>query len=240
MRVLITGATGNIGTELVRQCLSSPSITHITILSRRAPSSLDLSDPKLTFLPHLDFQAYPPALLDTLRSQQVEACIWCLGANSQRVSNRKELETINKEYPVAAATAFKSLAPNFRFIYTSLPGADVSSWWAPTAVRGLAETELLAIEGVDVFVVRPGAVEAGKRADPSISERIGELMMPFFRICMPGFHVYGDVLGRGYIKLVTEGMEGVKSVLGKETGVLLPKEIKMMGMAEKTLSTVSN
>jgi hypothetical protein len=103
-----------------------------------------------------------------------------------------------------------------------------------TAVRGKAEAELLKIEGIDAFMVRPGAVEAGKRDNPTLSERIGEWMMPFFRICMPSFHIYGDVLGKGYIRVITEGMEGVKSVIGKETRVLLPREIKMMGMTEKT------
>ena len=234
MRIIITGATGNIGTELVRQCLLSPSITHITILARHSPTTLDLSNSKLNFIQHVDFLQYPSPLLDTLRSLNIEGCIWCLGANSQRVSNHKELETINKDYPIAAANAFKSLSPHFRFIYTSLPGADSSSWWTLTAIRGQAEEGLLSIEGIDAFMVRPGAVEAGKRDNPSLSERIGEWMMPFFRICMPSFHIYGDTLGKGFIKVISEGMEGVKRVLGKETRVLLPKEIKMLGTVGAT------
>ena len=234
MRIIITGATGNIGTELVRQCLLSSSITHVTILGRRQPTTLDLTNSKLTFIKHADFLQYPQSLLDTLRSQGIEGCIWCLGVSSGRASSRKELETINKDCPIAAAKAFKSLSSNFRFIYTSLAGADSSSWWMVAAIRGEAETELLGIEGIDAFIVRPGAVEAGKRENPTWTERLGGWMMPFFRICMPSFHIYGDVLGKGYIKVITEGMDGVKSVLGKETRVLVSKEMKMMGLAEKT------
>jgi hypothetical protein len=106
MRIMIMGATGNIGTE---QCLLSPLITHITIIARREPTTLDLSSSKLNFIKHADFLQYPATLLDTLRSLQIERSIWCLGTNSQCISNCKELETINKDYPVAAAKAFKTL-----------------------------------------------------------------------------------------------------------------------------------
>ena len=58
-------------------------------------------------------------------------------------------------------------------------------------------------------------------------------MMPLFRICMSSFHIYGDVLGKGYIRVATEGMQGVKSVLGKETRTLNLKEIKDDGYGRK-------
>lgn len=231
MRIIITGATGSIGTELVRQCLLSPSISHITILARRPlpESKLENSD-KLHFIKHTDFLQYPPSLLDELRSLGITGCIWCLGISTGRAENRKQYELINKEFPIAAAKAFKSLSPDFRFIYTSAPGADPSAWLMLPQVRGQTEVALLAEEGIDVFMVRPGVVEA-KKENANFLERFAAFTTPAFRIVTPGFHIHGYVIARGYIKVATQGMEGVKTVLGEETRILSNKQMKLLGQA---------
>ena len=74
MKVILTGATGFIGSEALRQCLKSPSITSIVALSRRNLPEVVTNNPNLKVLMMKDFTSYPHTLLDELAG--AEACIW--------------------------------------------------------------------------------------------------------------------------------------------------------------------
>ena len=72
MKVILTGCTGFIGNEVLKQCLQNPSITSVVVLARRA---LDIRDhPKLTVHIIDNFLSYPEPLLKDLEGAQ--ACIW--------------------------------------------------------------------------------------------------------------------------------------------------------------------
>ena len=230
MHIVLTGATGSIGTEVLRQCLKSLAITHITVLGRRPPTSFAAAS-NLTFITHTDFLTYPLPLLASLCAKGCKACIWCLGVHTTQARDRTEYELITRDYPLAAAKAFKSLCSNFRFIYTSILGADVRAWERVRAAHGQAERELLGLEGVDVFCVRPGAVEAAKKEGAGWWERFGALVTLLFR-AVPSLHIHGDILASGYVKIAVEGMEGVKEVLGEEKRVIPSKEMKLLAAAD--------
>lgn len=74
MKVILTGSTGFIGHEVLEQCLQTPSITSVVVLSRRElPSSVG-NNPKLKVTIVKDFLAYPESLLHDIEG--AEACIW--------------------------------------------------------------------------------------------------------------------------------------------------------------------
>ncbi|HLX11205.1 MAG TPA: NAD(P)H-binding protein, partial [Bacteroidota bacterium] len=73
MHILITGATGMVGEEVVRQAILDPGIDRITALVRRP---LELSHAKLEVVVHSDFLRYD-GLTDLFR--KCDACLWCLG-----------------------------------------------------------------------------------------------------------------------------------------------------------------
>lgn len=75
MKVILTGATGFIGGEVLRQALLHPSITTLIVLSRRAISP-PITHPKLQVIILADFAIYPPEVLTQLDG--AEACIWYL------------------------------------------------------------------------------------------------------------------------------------------------------------------
>lgn len=78
MHLILTGATGLVGTAALHHLLSAPSVTKVTILSRR-PVPLAANNPKVTTIIHEDYTSYPPALLADLKGAQ--ACIWALGVS---------------------------------------------------------------------------------------------------------------------------------------------------------------
>jgi nucleoside-diphosphate-sugar epimerase len=101
MRVIVTGATGMAGAEVVRQCLVDPDIHGVTALVRRP---LEAAHPKLAVVVHEDFLRYD-AVLQRLTGH--DACLWCLGV-SQRDVPEPEYVRITRDYTLAGAAAMRS------------------------------------------------------------------------------------------------------------------------------------
>lgn len=74
MKVIVTGCTGLVGGELVKECIENPAIDHIYALTRKPLSEAVTSHEKVTVILHEDFGTYPPELLSQL--QGADACLW--------------------------------------------------------------------------------------------------------------------------------------------------------------------
>lgn len=75
MKIILTGCTGFIGSEVLAQCLAHPDISSITALSRRPlPSTPQFTNPKLKVVIPQDFTTYPESILEELRG--ADGCIW--------------------------------------------------------------------------------------------------------------------------------------------------------------------
>jgi nucleoside-diphosphate-sugar epimerase len=76
MKIIIAGASGFVGKELIRQCLRMPTITSVVALSRRGVSPPDNSEgvSKLRNVKVSDYDNYP----DDVRKEfdGANACIW--------------------------------------------------------------------------------------------------------------------------------------------------------------------
>lgn len=110
MKVILSGATGFIGGNVLKRLLALPSITSVVALSRR---KLDVSDPKLQVLILKDFLKYDEETLAQL--QGAEACIWCLG----KPTSGKE---VHVDYTMAAANALQGQlgeGKKMTFVYLS-------------------------------------------------------------------------------------------------------------------------
>jgi uncharacterized protein YbjT (DUF2867 family) len=81
MKLIVTGATGLVGTEVIRQSLKNPKITSVIALSRRPVTvpgndGEDLNTDKLKSLVLKDFTHYPDD--DKAQLADADACIWYL------------------------------------------------------------------------------------------------------------------------------------------------------------------
>lgn len=115
MRLILTGATGFAGGEVLRQSLADPEVERVTVLTRR---SLGQSHPKLDEILLPSFLDYAQVDL-----RGYDACIWCLGI-SQAGVNEATYTEITHDYAVAAAQAMLAANPALRFCFLSGRGAD--------------------------------------------------------------------------------------------------------------------
>ncbi|KAG7124996.1 Leucinostatins biosynthesis cluster protein T like [Verticillium longisporum] len=146
MHLILTGATGLVGTSVLNAMLKTNAITKISILSRRpVPMAQNSDDPRVEVIIHKDFAKYEPEVMDKL--QGATGAVWALGV-SQTQASKEDYVTITKDYPLAAAKAFANLASAdepFRFVYVSAGGATQTPGFLTPyygVVKGEAETLL--------------------------------------------------------------------------------------------------
>lgn len=168
MRVILSGSTGYIGSEVLTQCLNHPSITTVILLTRRDPGGL-AENPKVKVILVSDFTSYDESTLDELEA--ADAAIWCLGTYHGD-------EKVDIEFPLTFIRAIKARALEPKaFRYVQLGGAftepppregqgERSLWYFANGrrIRGAAEARVLecsddAVQNAfEVYLVKPGAV----------------------------------------------------------------------------------
>jgi uncharacterized protein YbjT (DUF2867 family) len=92
MKLIVTGATGFIGTEVIRQALSNPTITSIVALARKrisapqnAKEGADMSKLKSVVLEDW-LNPYPENVQELIRG--ADACIWYDDLSCRIYTNR--------------------------------------------------------------------------------------------------------------------------------------------------------
>ena len=85
MHLILTGATGLVGSACLHQMLTNDAITTVSILSRR-PVPMAEGHSKVKVVLHTDFQQYPDDVLEQLKG--ATGCVWALGVSSVDVSKQ--------------------------------------------------------------------------------------------------------------------------------------------------------
>ncbi|KAJ5184300.1 hypothetical protein N7491_007832 [Penicillium cf. griseofulvum] len=210
MHLILTGATGLVGSSVLDAMLRSTAVSKISILSR-SPVQMaeDAKDPRVHIITHKDFESYKPELLDKLKD--ADGCVWALGISQTKVG-KEEYVKITKDYALAAANAFSTIKPSnhpFRFIHVSGEGAtQTPGRFSPifARVKGTTEELLGTLSELNptfrVDSVRPGFVDpathhAIKPYIPSgIVSNLGlALLAPGLRYFMQSKHSPTEHLG---------------------------------------------
>lgn len=85
MHLILTGATGLIGSAVLDAMLKTKDISKITILSRRAVRMADdARDPRVQVILHQDFEKYDDESLWS-RIEDANGCVWALGIGQNDV-----------------------------------------------------------------------------------------------------------------------------------------------------------
>ncbi|KAL7629838.1 hypothetical protein AAE478_001361 [Parahypoxylon ruwenzoriense] len=144
MHLILTGATGLVGSSVLDAMVKMKDITKISVLSRRpVQMSEDIKDPRINVIIHKDFEKYDSELLSQLKG--ASGCVWALGISQTQVG-KEEYVKITKDYALAASKAFQTLASEqepFNFVYVSGAGATTQPGrFSAIFARTKGETEL--------------------------------------------------------------------------------------------------
>lgn len=164
MKVVLTGATGFVGSEVLSQLIVHPEITRVTCLTRRP---LPVVHPRVVAIEQQDFARYDGALLAGLADHT--ACLWTLGGKASDAESPAAYERVTHTFTIAFARAMAARAGGrFTFCYLSGMGADPTEssrlpWERTTRhLKGRTERDLRALagqhEGFAVRCFRPGGI----------------------------------------------------------------------------------
>lgn len=207
MRVVLTGATGMIGSGTLIECLEHPDVESVLVIGRR---SCGTSDPRVTEVLHDDFTDYE-AVADQWAG--CDAFLWCLGVSASGMSE-DDYTRITDTFTMRAAEAFFASNPDGVFCYVSGEGADSSEstriMWA--RVRGRLENKLLGLTG-RAFVFRPGVIQPtkGVRSATALYQMAYNVVGPFFPLLnrlIPNRITSTDRLGIALIRVGRDGASG--------------------------------
>lgn len=203
--VVVFGATGTAGSELVRQCLLDPRIAEVRAVTRRP---LGFSHEKLREVTCSNFED-PSAVAEHLT--RVRACFFCLGVSSRKVADEAEYRRVTVGYALAAARALREASPEHSYHYLSGGGADVTGqsylMWA--RVKGEAENALGALGLRRLFIYRPGYIHPeDEYARPGLVSRVGRVLFPVMRAALPRVTIRAVELGRAMIEVECSSRPG--------------------------------
>lgn len=162
MKIVLAGANGFVGTEVLDQCIKHSYIRHIYCLVRKPLDTKYSTHAKVTQVQHDNFDDLPDHLFERFRGWGVGGCIWAVGNPSiAQYKNVEEAQKVGIQYPIQAAEKFAKICAvefmetqtgkvihPFRFIFMSGWGAEQDQfkslwlWNDSRKIKGAAEKGL--------------------------------------------------------------------------------------------------
>lgn len=171
-QVLIAGATGLIGRELVRQLAPEHSLT---LLCRKPGESA----PNHHWLP-VDFDRLDEVALPT----PIDIAFCCLGTTRKDAGSDAAFRRVDLDYVLAFATLARRHGCR-RFIVVSSLGANPRSPALYPRTKGEMEQALLAQEWQRLAILRP-AMLLGDRQPPRAAEQLIQAIYPLIKPLLRG------------------------------------------------------
>ncbi|NRF63609.1 NAD(P)H-binding protein [Vibrio coralliilyticus] len=175
--VMVAGATGLIGTELIKQMLEEDPVTRIYALSRR---ELPFFHPKLEVLQNKQLQVQE---WDADKPSPKYGFI-CLGTTIKQAGSKQELERVDYELVCDVAQTMKVLGVTHLAVVSSY-GASVRSLSHYLRCKGKMEMAIERMGFEHITFVRPGPL-VGLRDTPRTDEAIVQVVLKSLRPLMFG------------------------------------------------------
>lgn len=160
-RVVVAGATGLVGSEIVRRLCADPSVAVVHVLVRRAPA---FTDPKLV-VHVVDFAALPAL-------PPLDEAYLALGTTIKVAGSQTAFRAVDFEANRAVARAAR-VAGATRAGLVSAMGANATSRMFYNRVKGELEHALETLDFDALVIARPSLL-SGNRAVLGQPARVGE------------------------------------------------------------------
>jgi uncharacterized protein YbjT (DUF2867 family) len=172
--LLLVGATGLVGREVLRLALADPRIEHLTAPTRRplAPHARQTN-------PQVDFDKLPPEA----PWWKADAVICTLGTTIKKAGSKEVFHRIDHDYPLAVARLARAHGAR-RFALVSSIGAAPLARSFYLRTKGELERDLDACGFPSLTLVRPSLI-GGRRDESRPAERFAMLAMAAFHPLIP-------------------------------------------------------
>lgn len=164
MHLILAGATGLVGTHVLRLALADARVTTVTALARKPLPP----HPKL-LAPGVDFEALP----QDAAWWRADAVICALGTTMKVAGSQAAFRRVDFDYPLAVARLAHA-AGTPAYVLNSATGANAASRFFYNRVKGELEAALATLGFASLAHVRPGLI-GGERA----TVRAGEAALAF-------------------------------------------------------------
>lgn len=192
--ILITGATGMVGSYALKLALLDDNISKVIVYGRR---SVGAQHDKMVEYLSPNFTEFPTDLLAELST--VDHILFCLGVYTGAVK-REPFREITVDYPVELAKKHIEANPNGAFTLLSGQGADRTekSRMMFAEDKGAAENQLSALYEGKFFTFRPGYIyPVEKRQEPNLSYTVSRYLYPLLRAFGSKYSITSHQLAEG-------------------------------------------
>lgn len=173
-RLMLVGATGLVGSGVLRQALAHPQVDQVVALTRRLlPPHAKLINPVV------DFDALP---VDA-DWWAVDAVICTLGTTIKKAGSQAAFRRVDHDHPLQVAQiALKHGAKAYAL--NSALGADAASRVFYSRTKGELERDLQTLGYASLTFVRPGLI-GGERQEARLGEQMGVVVSQWLRPLLP-------------------------------------------------------
>lgn len=205
--VVLAGASGLIGHELLRQALADPQLQAVHALVRRKPADTP-ADPRLHWLP-VDFGALPAL-------PRADAAFCALGTTIKAAGSQAAFRAVDFDAVLAFARAAQAAGIE-RLAVVSALGADARSGVFYNRVKGEMEQALAALGFATLVIARPSLL-IGDRAALGQPLRFGERLAqavsaPLARLIPARVRpVAAETVARGMLAAMRQPDTGVRII----------------------------
>lgn len=199
-RIIIVGASGMIGGEILKQSLSSNMVSEVISFVRKKSET---EHPKLkeivvkNFLDYSDYSSY---------FTNVNAAYFCIGVYTGQVDDA-QFKTITVDYAIAFAKQVQMESPKARLCLLSGAGADRTelSKTSFAKYKGMAENQISNLN-MEFYSFRPGYIfPETPRNEPNIMYKLMRVFYPLLKLFGNKFSIPSTQLANSMFSIGIHG-----------------------------------
>lgn len=174
MKLLLFGATGLVGSHVLRLALSDERVDSVVAPTRRELST----HPKLQS-PIVNFELLP----EDAPWWQADALVCALGTTMAKAQSKAAFQRVDHDYPLEAGRLARQHGTP-TYVLNSALGANVASRFFYSRVKGELERDLAQLGFSSLTHVRPGLI-GGDRQEARLGESMGVTVLSVLGPILP-------------------------------------------------------